>query len=294
MRVLVTGGAGFIGSHLVRELVGRGWDVTVLDDFSNGKMGNLEELLGSGLLRVVKGDVRDRRVVGEVLGGVDAVVHLAGLVDAADSVRRPLLFLDVNVTGTVNVLESCVEKHVGKFVFASSAAVYGDGNPLPLQEDYELRPVSPYAASKVSGEYYCKMFSECYGLGCAALRFFNVYGPGQGANQYAGVITRFVQSGLRGEPLKVNGDGKQTRDFVNVEDVVELVVRVLGYEPMKGEVFNVCTGASISINSLAQTICKILGKDLRVLHVAPRDGDVLHSYGVSKQSREEIGIQSSC
>jgi UDP-glucose 4-epimerase len=291
-RVLVTGGAGFIGSHLVRELVGRGWAVTVLDSFCTGRMDNLRGLMGSGGSMVVTGDIRDGKILGEVLSGVDAVVHLAGLVDVADSVRNPLPVHDVNVTGTLNVLEACVKKGVNKLVFASSAAVYGDGNPLPLREDCELRPVSPYAASKVSGEYYCRMFSECYGLGTAVLRLFNVYGPGQGTNQYAGVITKFVQSGLRGESLRVNGDGKQTRDFVNVEDVVGAVVRVLDHAPLKGEVFNVCTGTSISIDSLAQVVCEILGKDLRVLHVTPREGDILHSYGDAEKAGKVLGFKA--
>jgi UDP-glucose 4-epimerase len=291
MRVLVTGGAGFIGSRLVRMLVGKGWNVTVLDDFSSGKVENLEGLSGSGLLRVVKGDVRDEDVVGEVLGGVDAVVHLAALIDPADSVRRPLLYHDVNVTGTVNILEASVKKGVGKFVFASSAAVYGDGNPLPLREDYPLRPVSPYAASKVSGEYYCKAFSECYGLGCVALRPFNVYGLGQGSNQYAGVITEFVKAGLRGDVLKVYGDGSQTRDFVNVDDVAGAFVKVLEHGPLRGEVFNVCTGATISINDLAELVYEIVGKDLRILHVAPRAGDILHSYGDPEKGEKALGFK---
>ena len=288
----MTGGAGFIGSHLVRKLVGKGWDVTVLDDFSSGKAESLEELPGSGLLRVVKGDVRDRRVLSEVLDGADAVAHLAALIDPADSVRKPLLYHDVNATGTVNVLEACVEKHVGKFVFASSAAVYGDGNPLPLREDYPLRPVSPYGASKVSGEYYCGMFSRCYGLGCVALRPFNIYGPGQGTNQYAGVITKFVEAGLRGEALTVHGDGSQTRDFVNVEDVADAFVKALEHGPLKGEVFNVCTGTTISINDLAKLVGELVGKDLRILHVAPREGDVLHGYGDPEKAEKVLGFKA--
>jgi len=292
LRVVVTGGAGFIGSHLVRMLVGKGWSVTVLDDFSSGKVENLEGLSGSGLLRVVKGDVRDRQVLGEVLGGADGVVHLAALVDPADSVRNPLLYNDVNVAGTVNVLQACVEKHVEKFVFASSAAVYGDGNPLPLREDYPLRPASPYGASKVSGEYYCRVFSGCYGLGCVVLRPFNVYGPGQGNNQYAGVITKFVKAGFRGEALLVYGDGSQTRDFVNVDDVARAFVIALEHEPLKGEVFNICTGATTSIDSLARMVCEIAGKNLSISHVAPREGDILHSYGDPDKAEMVLGFKT--
>jgi UDP-glucose 4-epimerase len=273
-------------------LVGKGWSVTVLDDFSSGKVGNLEGLSGSGLLRVVKGDVRDRQVLGEVLGGADGVVHLAALVDPAGSVRNPLLYNDVNVAGTVNVLDACVEKHVDKFVFASSAAVYGDGDPLPLREEYDLRPVSPYAASKVSCEYYCRTFCDCYGLSSVILRFFNVYGPGQGANQYAGVITKFVQSGLRNEPLTVYGDGSQTRDFVNVKDVVEVMEKALSFESSKTEIFNVCTGKPMSIINLARAVCRVLGKDLEVLYAKPRAGDILHNYGDPAKTQKILGFKA--
>ncbi len=289
-RVLVTGGAGFIGSHLVRELIGRGCSVVVLDDFSSGKMENLGGLVGSDGLTVVRGDVRDRKIVDEVLGGVDAVVHLAGFVDPAESVRRPLFTHDVNVSGTLNVLDACVQNGVGRFVFASSAAVYGDGNPLPLREECDLRPVSPYAASKVSAEFYCKMFGDCYGLNCVVLRFFNVYGLGQGTNSYAGVITKFLSSGLRGESLTVYGDGTQTRDFVNVKDVVGAVVKALSFKSSKTEVFNVCSGTPISINALARYVCKVLGKDLEIVHVAAREGDVLHSYGDPTKAQKLLGF----
>jgi len=292
MDVLVTGGAGFIGSHLVRSLVGKGWDVVVLDDFSSGRMKNLERLKGSGGLKTVKGDIRDRKVVGEVLDGVEAVFHLAAFVDPAGSVEKPLETNDINVSGTLNVLDGCVKKGVRKFIFVSSAGVYGDGNPLPLRETYDLRPVSPYTASKISGEYYCKMFSDCYGVGSVILRFFNVYGPGQGANQYAGVITKFVNSGLRGEQLTIYGDGTQTRDFINVEDVVTALLKALDFKSSRTEVFNVCTGKPVSINDLASLVREVLGKDLQVVHVEPRVGDVLHSYGDPAKARNVLGFEA--
>jgi UDP-glucose 4-epimerase len=292
MDVLVTGGAGFIGSHLVRSLVGKGWDVVVLDDFSSGRMENLGKLIDSDGLRVVKGDVRDRKVVDDAVEGIEAVVHLAAFVDSAGSVMKPLETNDINVNGTLNVLDACVKEGVERFVFASSAGVYGDGNPLPLREEYDLRPASPYAVSKVSGEHYCRVFGECYALSNVVLRLFNVYGPGQGLNQYAGVITKFVNSGLRGEPLTVYGDGTQTRDFINVADVVEAVEKALVYESSNTEVFNVCTGKSVSINDLASTICRVLGKDLDVLHGGPRAGDIVHSYGHPEKARKTLGFDA--
>jgi nucleoside-diphosphate-sugar epimerase len=292
MDVLVTGGAGFIGSHLVRSLVGKGWDVVVLDDFSSGRMENLGKLKDSGGLRVVKGDVRDRKAVDDAVEGVEAVVHLAAFVDSAGSVVKPLETNDINVNGTLNVLDACVKKGVERFVFASSAGVYGDGNPLPLREEYDLRPASPYAVSKVSGEHYCRVFGECYALSSMVLRLFNVYGSGQSLNQYAGVITKFVNSGLRGEPLTVYGDGAQTRDFINVADVVDAVEKALAYESSKTEVFNVCTGNPVSINDLASTICRALEKDLDVLHGDPRAGDIMHSYGHPENARKVLGFEA--
>lgn len=286
----MTGGAGSIGSHLVRMLVGKGWSVVVLDDFSSGKMENLGEMVGSNGLRLVRGDIRDRKAVDEALVGVDSVVHLAAFVNPPESVRKPLETHDINVKGTLNVLDACVRKGVERFVFASSAAVYGDGNPLPLREECDLRPATPYAASKVSGEYYCKMYGDCYGLNSLILRFFNVYGPKQGTNEYAGVITRFVQSGIRGGPLTVYGDGSQTRDFVNVTDVVEAVEKALRFKSSKVDAFNICTGKPMSINDLASLVCEVLGKNLEVLHVQPRAGDILHSYGDSAKALRQMGF----
>ena len=205
---------------------------------------------------------------------------------------RPLFTNDVNVNGTLNVLDACVQKGVGRVVFASSAAVYGDGDPLPLREEYDLKPVSPYAASKVSGEYYCKMFCDCYGLSSVILRFFNVYGPGQGANAYAGVITRFVRNGLRSDPLTIFGDGSQTRDFVNMEDVVEAIVRAVGFKSSKSEVFNVSTGKPMSINDLARCVCRVLRNDLEVQYVEPRAGDIMHSYGDPAKTQKVLGFKA--
>jgi nucleoside-diphosphate-sugar epimerase len=289
--VLVTGGAGFIGSHLVRLLIGKGWRVVVLDDFSSGKMENLGEIVGSKGLRLIKGDIRNGKAVDDALMGVNSVVHLAAFVNPPESVKKPLETHDINVNGTLNLLEACVKRGVERFVFASSAAVYGGSTALPLVEECDLRPATPYATSKVAGEYYCKMYCACYGLSSVILRFFNVYGPGQGDNDYAGVITKFVHSGLRGGPLTVYGDGSQTRDFVNVKDVVEALEKALGFKSSKTDVFNVCTGKAKSINDLASSVCNILGKNLEVLHVQPRAGDILHNYGNPAKAQRLLGFK---
>jgi UDP-glucose 4-epimerase len=290
--VLVTGGAGFIGSHLVRALVGKGCRAVVLDDFSSGKMENLGEIVSSKNLRLVRGDIRNRKAVDEALAGVDSVVHLAAFVNSPESVKKPLETHDINVNGTLNVLDACAKKSVERFVFASSAAVYGDGNALPLKEECYMQPTTPYAASKVVGEYYCKMYCDCYGLSSFILRFFNVYGPGQGANDYTGVITKFVHSGLRGGPLTVYGDGSQTRDFVNVKDVVGAVEKALKVRSSETDVFNICTGKSMSINDLASSLCNVLGKNLDVLHVKPRAGDILHNYGDPAKAQRLLGFKA--
>jgi nucleoside-diphosphate-sugar epimerase len=226
------------------------------------------------------------------LVGVGSVVHLAAFVNSPESVKKPLETHDINVNGTLNVLDACAKKSVEKFVFASSAAVYGDGNALPLREECDLRPATPYAASKVVGEYYCKMYRACYGLSCVILRFFNVFGPGQGVNDYAGVITRFVHSGLLGGPLTVYGDGHQTRDFINVNDVIEAVNKALGFKSSKTDVFNVCTGKAMSINDLASSVCNVLGKNLEVLHAQPRAGDILHNYGNPAKAQRLLGFKA--
>ncbi|MEM1590227.1 MAG: SDR family NAD(P)-dependent oxidoreductase, partial [Candidatus Bathyarchaeia archaeon] len=187
-RVVVTGGAGFIGSCLVRRLLNRGYTVVVLDNFSSGSRENLKGLYDSSLLEVVEGDVRDKGVVRKVLRDCDAIVHLAALIDVEASVKNPYETHDVNVNGTLNVLSEAVRARVKRFVFASSTAVYGNANPLPLREDYVPRPISPYAASKAAAESYCLAFNHCYGIETVILRYFNVYGPGQRNSAYSSVI----------------------------------------------------------------------------------------------------------
>lgn len=288
----MTGGAGFIGSHLTKMLLDTGWHVVVLDDFSSGKIENFDEWSDSSAIRIVRGDIRDRKIVDEVLDGIDSVVHLAAFVNPPESIKKPLETHDVNLNGTLNVLESCLRNRIKKLVFASSAAVYGDGNPLPLREGCCLRPISPYAASKASAEFYCKMYRDCYGLGSVILRFFNVYGPGQNTGEYAGVITRFVASGLQGKPLTIYGDGSQTRDFVNVKDVVSAVEKALSFESADTEVFNVCTGKPVSINELARFVCETLGKNLEVKHAESRPGDIIYNYGDPTKAQHVLGFET--
>ncbi|MEM2129452.1 MAG: NAD-dependent epimerase/dehydratase family protein [Candidatus Bathyarchaeia archaeon] len=291
-KVLVTGGAGFIGSCLVKELINSGYFVVVLDNFCSGSIENLRRFPNKGLLEVVKGDIRDKNIVERVLKGVDAVVHLAALIDVKESVRNPLETHDVNVNGTLNVLESSVRADVKKFVFASSTAVYGDTNKLPLKEYYPIRPISPYAASKAAAESYCLVFNRCYGIKTVILRFFNVYGPGQKNSVYSGVITKFLENALNDKPLIIYGDGKQTRDFIYVDDVIKATILALEKNGLEGGIFNVCSGKPTSVNELVEIIKIVMRKNLKVIHDKPREGDIKSNYGNPLKSEKMLGFKN--
>jgi UDP-glucose 4-epimerase len=269
-----------------------GYFVVVLDDFSSGKMDNLGSSVGRDSFEMIKGDVRDRKAVGLAMEGIDAVIHLAALIDVRRSVDDPAGTNDVNVNGTLCVLNEASSRCAKRLLFASSAAVYGDGSPSPVKESCLLEPLSPYAASKISAESYCKAFHRSRGLQTVVLRYFNVYGPGQERNPYSGVITRFVSNALAGKPLSVSGDGEQTRDFVNIDDMVDATVLALESERASGNVLNVCTGRPVSINELAQLVKEVTEKELEIVHGEPRAGDVRHSYGDPSKAREVVGFEA--
>jgi len=292
-RVLVTGGAGFIGSYVVPLLLSQGYGVTVLDNLSVGKLENLGESRRHREFEFVEADIRDRAALSVAFRGVDAVVHLAALIDVAVSVSDPIGTHDVNVTGTVNLLREAAERKVGRFVFASSTAVYGDVAVLPVREDAVLAPISPYAASKVAGEAYCRAFFGCCGLSTVSLRFFNVYGVGNEGNAYSGVVTKFIQKALRGEVLTVFGDGEQTRDFVYVGDVARAVLCALRGEGLGGEVFNVCSGVPTSVNQLVSALEVAAGRALQVEYGPRRVGDVKFSYGDCEKAQRRLGFKTS-
>jgi UDP-glucose 4-epimerase len=287
-KILVTGGAGFIGSHLVNRLMAEGYDVVVLDSFCTGRIENVKRHLESNRFHLVRGDVRDERVVKAVMDGVDAVVHLAALISVENSVGKPTETHDVNVRGTLNLLEESVRKGVKRFVYSSSAAVYGDENPLPLKEDHPLRPLSPYGVSKASAERYCLAFQRNGRLKTTVLRFFNVYGSRQGGS---GVVARFMGDALGGRYLTIQGDGWQTRDFIHVLDVVEMVVSVMGCDEAVGEVLNCGTGRETSINELARTIIAISGMDLKLEYVEARHGDLRRSRADIRKAEKLIGYK---
>jgi nucleoside-diphosphate-sugar epimerase len=292
-KVLVTGGAGFIGSHLVPQLLGEGHSVTVFDNLSAGKLENLEGVLDHPKFMFQRGDIRDKTIPNEVFDGVDSIIHLAALIDISASVADPIQNHEVNVDGTFNMLHLAVKHNVKRFVFASSTAVYGDAKTLPLQENIALRPISPYAASKVAGEAYGSAFASCFGLETIALRFFNIYGLRSENSPYSGVITKFLKRIIKGEALTIDGDGEQNRDFIYVSDVVKAVILALDHGGLKGEVFNVCTGVPTSINQLASTLKTVTGKSLKVKYGPARLGDIRSSYGDPAKAKKNLGFRAT-
>ena len=282
MRVLVTGGAGFIGSHLVAFLAERGFKVRVLDNFSRSSL-NLEDLGG---VEVVIGDVRDYDVVSKATRGVDVVVHLAALTDASESLEIPGEYLEVNVGGTLNVCRAA--RGVESLIYASSAAVYGDA-PVPVSEESPTRPISPYGASKLAGEAYVWAYSRVNGYKPVVLRLFNVYGPRQ-SRGYAGVISEFVRRAVRGLDLIVYGDGLQTRDFIHVRDVVELIAGIVEGGGVSG-VYNIGSGAPVRIIDLAHIVVRVAGSTSRIVHGPPRPGDIRYSQADISRAARELGFK---
>jgi UDP-glucose 4-epimerase len=291
LKVLVTGGAGFIGSHMVDRLVNDGYDVRIIDDLSTGRIDNIQSLLSAGKVDFVKGDIRDVSLVTKSVDDVDDVVHFAALTSVPFSVKNPELTFDVNLCGTLNLIRACAQEDVGRFVFVSSCAVCGDPESLPVREEHRTDPISPYAESKLIAERYCLGFQERQLLRSVVLRFFNVYGPRQGMNDYSGVITRFIDRVRQKEPLVIYGDGSQTRDFVNVHDVVEAILASMKSSDSEGEVFNVGSGKPTSINELAKTILELAGVDLEIRYEKPRAGDIKDSYADISKAKKFLGYE---
>ena len=287
MRVMVTGGAGFIGSHLCDALTHRGDSVRVLDDLSTGSRDNLPP--GATL---IEADVADPDAVRIAVEGVDGVFHLAAIASVARGVTDWLGTHRANLTGTITVFDAI--RRAGApmpVVYASSAAVYGDCPTVPIGEDAERRPLSAYGADKYGCELHARVASHVHGIPTTGLRFFNVYGPRQDPRSpYSGVISIFCDHVARGAPVEVYGDGEQTRDFVFVADVVAALLAAMLRPPADALVFNVCTGIPTSVLDLARTIAELAGTALDVRHVAPRGGEIRHSTGIPQRARDAFGL----
>jgi UDP-glucose 4-epimerase len=285
-KVLVTGGAGFIGSHLIDRLVDEGYDVRVIDNLYSGKLENIERHIKNGKVDFVKGDIRDTLLIKKNLVGVETIFHLAALISVPFSVSNPELTLDVNLAGTTNLLNACSEKNIGKFIFVSSCAVFGDTKILPVNENASTNPISPYAESKLLAERDCLNFQQKGLIQSVVLRFFNVYGPRQGMNDYSGVITRFINRAKQKQSLTIYGDGSQTRDFVNVNDIVQALYACMKNNSANGEVFNIGSGKPTSITELAKTVLELTGQDLEIRYELARAGDIKDSYAdISKAKK---------
>jgi UDP-glucose 4-epimerase len=291
LKVLVTGGAGFIGSHVVDRLVEEGYEIRVLDDLSTGKLGNIQSHLSSGKVEFVRGDIRDASLVNKILEGVNVVIHMAALVSVPLSVENPNLTFDINLLGTLNLLRSSIVKHIDRFVFISSCAVCGDPESLPVTEQARTNPISPYAESKLIGERYCLGFSERQLLHSVVLRFFNVYGPRQGMNEYSGVITRFIDRCKQKLPLTIYGDGSQTRDFVNVKDVAEAILASTKSNKAEGEIFNIGSGKPTTIKELAETVLELTGVGSKISYEKPRAGDIKDSYADITKAKKFLSYE---
>ena len=270
-RIVVTGGAGFVGSNVVRKLIKDGANVVVLDDFYTGDENNLPR--GEGNLEIVRGSVTDFDLVRDVVNGASLVFHLAAR-NIIVSTRNPREDYEVNIGGTLNVLLACRELKIPRVVYSSSTSVYGNPRYLPINEDDATNMLSPYAVSKFAGENYCKAFYESYGLSSSVVRYSNVYGTAQRPdNPYCGVVAKFFESAMKGESPRIHGDGEQTRDFTYIDDVVEATLLAGTSPKADGQVYNVGTGREVTVNQLARSIIEITGANVEPAYVDRRDID---------------------
>ena len=275
MKFFVTGGAGFIGKYLTAKLFDDGHDVTIFDNFSSSSKNDITNLLENGV-SLVTGDILDYDLLLKSMSNYDFVIHLAAQTSVSQSIADPKTTTDIIVDGTVNVLKSCVKTNIKNLIFPSSAAVYGNSPDAPISENSQLSPVSSYGASKLVTEYNLQAFSRSFGLNCISLRLFNVYGNGQSSETV--VIRKFLKNISKDLPLEIFGDGTQTRDFVHVSDVIQAFsCAIKNIEAKRGEVYNIGSGKSTSINELASLLISSKGKDLQIIHKPERQGEVKYS-----------------
>ncbi len=289
MKALVTGGAGFIGSNLVKALVADGHDVRVLDNLQSGYRENLSEIPGH---MFIEGDIRDERIVREAMRSRNVVFHLAASVGNKRSIDDPIGDSEVNVIGTLRVLEAARAEGVRKVVASSSAGIYGELKHIPIREDHPIDPLTPYANSKLCMEKHCLAYGQIYGIEVACLRYFNVYGPNQRFDAYGNVIPIFVFNALDGRPIEIYGDGQQTRDFINVKDVVQANLLAARAGVPSGA-YNIASGTQIEIGALAESIRALIPRDVAIVHGAERAGDVKDSLADVSMAQRAFGFAPS-
>ena len=288
MKILVTGGAGFIGSNIVRKLVELGHSVRVLDNFATGQRDNLSGYIDS--IEMIEGDIRDFWTVAKATKDIECIIHEAALPSVLRSIDNPLTTTEVNINGTLNLLEASRFNGVRRLIFASSSSVYGDSVENCKHEELKPRPKSPYAITKLAAEEYCLIFNQLYGLETVALRYFNVFGPRQNPNsQYSAVIPKFIIKMLADEPPPINGDGTTSRDFTFVENVIAATILALEKHTAVGKVINVACNKAYTINDLVQSLNQIMGKSIRPQYLPEIKGEVKHSLADISRARELLG-----
>src|SRR5499427_199237 len=291
---LVTGGAGFIGSGIVRALLARGDKVRVLDNFFSGKRENLAEVAAD--VELIEGDVRDAAAVARACAGVEVVFHEAAIPSVPRSLADPLASNDANVTGTLNLLHEAKRAGVRRVVYAASSSAYGDTPTLPKIETMRPAPLSPYAVSKLAGEYYCQVYARAYGLETVCLRYFNVFGPRQDPkSEYAAVIPKFITAALAGQAPRIFGDGTQSRDFCHIDNVVEANFKAASADPgqVSGGVFNIACGAATDLNQVVALVGDVLGRKIEPRYEPERAGDIKHSVADIGAARARLGYTAS-
>lgn len=289
-KVLVTGGAGFIGSNISETLLKKGYQVSVLDNFATGKKSNLRPYEKD--IEIIEGDIRSYMLVEKAVKGIDVILHQAALPSVPRSIQDPITSNEVNTNGTLNILNAAKENNVKRVVFASSSSIYGDNPVLPKEENMMPNPLSPYAVSKLAAEKYCSVFSKIYGLETVALRYFNVFGPKQDPNsQYSAVIPKFIKSILNNENPVIFGDGEQSRDFTFIANVVEGNLLAAFSKCESGIVLNCACHGQVTLNQLVKSINKILGKSISPIYVDARAGDIKHSFASIEKIKNILGFQ---
>lgn len=290
MKYLITGGAGFIGSNIAQKLVEEGEDVRILDNFSTGKRENIASLLNK--IELMEGDLRDLPTVQKAVKGMDYILHQGAIPSVPRSVASPIESNQANVNGTLNLLVEARDEGIKRVVYASSSSVYGDTPRLPKREDMRPNPLSPYAVSKLAGEYYCQVFFKIYGLETVCLRYFNVFGPRQDpTSQYAAVVPKFITAMLSGQPPTIYGDGLQSRDFTYIENVIKANLLAIQSPEASGKVYNAACGKRFTLLELVKTLNEILGTKIEPVHADPRSGDVKHSLADIDKAKAEIGYE---
>ncbi len=295
MKYLVTGGAGFIGSNIVKRLLGNGEIVRVLDNFATGRRENLLEFLDDPDFELVEGDLRSFHIVRSAVKGIDYILHQGALPSVPRSINDPITTNDVNILGTLNILEAAKEFGAKRVVYASSSSVYGNSEILPKVEDMPVQPLSPYALSKYTGERYCQIYYKIYGLETVGLRYFNVFGPNQDpTSQYSAVIPKFIKLMKEDKRPIIYDDGNQSRDFTYVDNVVEANLLACTADKAVGEVINIACGERYTLLQLVDTINKILGKSIEPVFEKARVGDVKHSLAGIEKAQRLLGFKVAC